>query len=63
MKKNRRPKAPLAPDEGAWEPLMLVAALALSTALAFAVYGDSMVGGDRETTAASSLASLPLSQR
>lgn len=33
-------KKPLTPDEGKWEPMIFVAALAVATWLGYAFYGD-----------------------
>ena len=41
---KQRVKLPLRGDDGAWEPMMLVAALAAAMWLGYAIYGDRILG-------------------
>jgi hypothetical protein len=42
LRKLKKNKTPPRPEPGAWEPMMLVVALAMAAGMAFWIYGDRM---------------------
>ena len=59
MRKSERKTLPR-PDPGEWEPMMLVASLAMAAWFAFLLYGDSMPLAAKATSTYAAAISAPV---